>query len=262
MLVDTHCHLDRLDLSHHGGDLSQALQAARSQDVQHFLCVAITLEQLPQVLAIAEHYDNVKATAGVHPTETEGEEPDEHRLVELARHSEVIAIGESGLDYYRCEGDMSWQQQRFRTHVRAARQTGLPIIVHSRYAPEDTIRILQEERVQEVGGILHCFTGTWEMAKQGIELGMYVSFSGIVTFKNARNVQHVAANLPLEALLVETDAPYLAPVPYRGKSNEPAYVRYTAEKLAELQGVDYHTLAEMTTRNYFKLFPQAAVHST
>lgn len=257
MLVDTHCHLDRLDLDHHNGSLDNALAAARANDVQYFLCVAITLEQLPEVLAIAEQDSTIKATAGVHPTETEGEEPTVERLVELAEHDEVIAVGETGLDYYRCEGDVEWQRQRFRCHIRAARECNMPVIVHSRYAPEDTIRILQEEKAYETGGILHCFTGTLEMAQQGLELGFYVSFSGIVTFKNARNVQHAAANLPLGALLVETDSPYLAPVPYRGKTNEPAYVRYTADKLAELHGVDYETIAQQTTQNYFDLFPQA-----
>jgi TatD DNase family protein len=256
MLVDTHCHLDRLDLEHHDGSLDHALAAARINDVQYFLCVAITLEQLPQVLAIAAKDRTIKATVGVHPTEIDGEEPTVGRLVELAQHDQVIAIGETGLDYYRCEGDVEWQRQRFRCHIRAARQCGMPVIVHSRYAPEDTIRILTEEKAYEVGGILHCFTGTLAMAQQGLELGFYVSFSGIVTFKNAQNVQYAASNLPLGALLIETDSPYLAPVPYRGKANEPAYVRYIAEKLAELHGVDYETIAQQTTQNYFDLFPQ------
>lgn len=257
MLVDTHCHLDRLDLTKYDGRLEGALQAARDNDVQYFLCVAITLEQWPRVIEIAEHDPSIKATVGVHPNETEAEDPSEERLLSLAQHPEVVAIGETGLDYYRTEEGLDWQQERFRRHIRAARACHKPIIVHTRNAPEDTIRILQEENAQDVGGILHCFTESWEVAKQGIDIGFYVSFSGIVTFQNAKNVQDAAKKVPLSSLLVETDAPYLAPMPYRGKPNEPAYVRYTAEKIAELQSVDFEKVAEQTTSNYFQLFPEA-----
>src|SRR3990167_11174613 len=230
MLVDSHCHLNCLDLTPYQGELALAIQAAHDHGVSHLLCVCIDMEHFPEVLAIAKQYPNVQASVGLHPTERVGEEPTAERLIQLAYHSKVVAIGETGLDYYRCYGDMTWQQQRFRNHIRAARELKKPIIVHSRQAPEDTIRILKEEKANEVGGVMHCFTESWEMAKQAIDLNFYISFSGIVTFQNAKIVQQVAMNVPIERILIETDAPYLAPVPYRGKPNEPAYVKYVAEK--------------------------------
>ncbi len=254
MLVDSHCHLDRLDLTKYDGKLEGALDAARDQGITNFLNISITLENFPDVLAIAEQSDAICASVGLHPTETDGEDPTVERLIELAQHPKVVAIGETGLDYYRCEGDMEWQKDRFRTHIRAARELKLPLIIHTRLAPEDTIRILKEEKASEVGGVFHCFTESWDMAKQGMDLGFYISISGIVTFKNAHNVQEVATKVPLDMMLVETDAPYLAPMPYRGKPNEPAYVRYTAEKVAELKKVRLEEVAQKTTNNYFSVF--------
>jgi len=254
MLIDSHCHLDQLDLTPYNGDLSLALKAANAQDVQQFLCVCIDLKHFPDILAITEKYDQIWATLGLHPTEEIGHEPTIEHLTQLASHPKVIGIGETGLDYYRCEGDTEWQRQRFRNHIHAAKALKKPIIVHSRMARADTIAILKEEQADTVGGILHCFTENWEMAQAAIDLGFYISFSGIVTFPNAKELREVALKVPLKSMLIETDAPYLAPVPYRGKPNEPAYVRYVAESLATLKGVDFDTIASHTTANFHRLF--------
>lgn len=257
MLIDSHCHLDRLDLTPYQGELALALKAAHANDVRHFLCVCIDLEHFPQLLNIAETYPDVQTTLGLHPTDAVEHEPTVEQLIELGSHAKVVGVGETGLDYYRCEGDVEWQRQRFRTHIRAAKALQKPLIIHSRMAREDTIKILKEEHAETVGGVLHCFTETWEMAQEAIhDLGFYVSLSGIITFPNAKELQAVAARIPLERLLIETDSPYLAPVPYRGKSNEPAYVRYVAEMLAKLKGVDLATVATHTTENFFRLFGQ------
>jgi TatD DNase family protein len=254
MLIDSHCHLDQLDLNKYSGDLALALQAAEELGVKKFLCVCIDLNHYPQLLAIAGKYPQVWATLGLHPTESIDREPSVDDLVLLADHPKVIGIGETGLDYYRCEGDTEWQRERFRTHIRAAKALQKPIIVHSRMARDDTITILKEERADTVGGVLHCFTESWEMAQAAIDIGFYISFSGIVTFPNAKELRAVAQQVPLERILIETDAPYLAPVPYRGKPNEPAYVRYVAEELAELKQVDIDTIAKHTTQNFYRLF--------
>lgn len=254
MLIDSHCHLDQLDLTAYDGDLSLALQAAHTQDVQKFLCVCIDLVHFPDVLAIAEKYASVWATLGLHPTESVEEEPSVETLSSLAKHPKVIGIGETGLDYYRCTGDITWQQERFRNHIRVARALQKPLIIHSRMAPEDTITILKEEKAETVGGVMHCFTENWEMAQAAIDLGFYISFSGIVTFPNASALREVALKVPLSSLLIETDAPYLAPVPYRGKPNEPAYVHYVAKSLAMLKEVDLETIASHTTANFHRLF--------
>lgn len=253
-LVDSHCHLDRLDLAPFDGQLANALQAAAGQGVGHMLCVCIDLEHFDDVLQPARQYDTVSASVGVHPNETEGREPTLEELVTLAQDEQVVAIGETGLDYFRSEGDLEWQRQRFRIHIAAARQAGKPLIIHMREAAEDTLRILREEKADEIGGVMHCFTENREVARQALELNFLISFSGIVTFNSAKELQEVAKMVPLDRMLVETDSPYLAPVPYRGKSNQPAYVRQVAEQVAALRQIDLAEIAAATTRNYFSLF--------
>ena len=254
MLVDSHCHLDRLDLAPFGGSIEGVLEAAKAQDIGHFLCVSINLEDYPAMLEIAESHEQVSASVGLHPNEQGGHDPDVDELVHLARHPRVIAIGETGLDYFRSEGDMAWQRDRFRRHIAAARQAGKPLIIHSRDASEDTLRILAEESAADVGGVMHCFTGDWDMAQRAMDLNFHISFSGIVTFKNARELQEVAVKMPEERMLVETDSPYLAPVPHRGRPNHPALVRHVAECIAELRGETFVQVAEATTRNFIRLF--------
>jgi TatD DNase family protein len=254
MLVDSHCHLDRIDLEPFDNDLGNALKAAEENGVERFLCVAIDRGNIPDVIAIAERFDNVYASVGVHPNEEDPEEVTAEELLRLADHPKVIAIGETGLDYFRSEGDLEWQKQRFRNHIAAARECQKPLIIHSREAREDTIRLMQEEGAAEAGGIMHCFVEDWETARQAMEMGFYISFSGIVTFKNAAELREVAVEVPAERLLVETDAPYLAPVPHRGKGNQPAYVRHVAELLAEIRGESFESLARQTTENFNRLF--------
>lgn len=256
MLVDSHCHLDRLDLSAFNGSLASAIDAARHQGVQHMLCVCINIENFPAVIKIAEANEHITASVGVHPTEEECHEPSVDELVELASHPKVVAIGETGLDYYRSD-DPEWQQERFRRHIQAAKIVNKPLIIHTREAREDTIAILQQEQAEQVGGVMHCFTETWQMAQQAMELGFYISFSGIVTFKNAKELQEVAQLVPLDKMLIETDSPYLAPVPYRGKTNQPAYVTYVCKKIAELRGISEEQVAQTTTQNFFELFKHA-----
>lgn len=254
-IVDSHCHLDLLDLSAFDGTLAGVLDNARAHDVTEMLCVSIRLEEFPKVLALTLAYPNVYGSVGVHPNEREGREPDVDELVRLARSGErIIAIGETGLDYFRSSGDMAWQHERFRCHIRAARETGLPLIIHMRDASEDTLRILREENAPEVGGVLHCFTADLDTARAAIDLGLLISFSGIVTFANAKELKRVATELPEDSLLVETDCPYLTPAPHRGKPNQPAYTRHVAEYVAELRGVPLERIAEATTRNFRRVF--------
>lgn len=254
MLVDSHCHLDRLDLAPFGGSIEGALAAAREQDIGHFLCVSINLEDYPAMLAIAESHDQVTASVGLHPNEQGGHDPGISELVELARHPKVVAIGETGLDYFRSEGDLGWQRDRFRRHIAAAKQSGKPLIIHSRDAKEDTLAILAEEGASEAGGVMHCFTGDWDMAQRAMDMNFYISFSGIVTFKSAQELQEIAQKMPAERMLVETDSPYLAPVPHRGKPNHTAYVRHVAEFIATLRDESYETVAAVTTQNFKTLF--------
>ena len=223
----------------------------------HALCVSVNLESFPEVLAIAERFPNIFASAGVHPDDRSGEEPDIDRLIGLAGHPKVVAIGETGLDYYRVEGDTEWQRQRFRTHIRAARQTGKPLIVHTRASAEDTLRVMREEKASEIGGVMHCFTETADVARRAMDMNFMISFSGIVTFKSAIALKDVARDVPLGSMLIETDSPYLAPVPYRGKTNQPAYVRFVAEEIARLKGISIESVAAATTANFFKLFKGA-----
>jgi TatD DNase family protein len=254
MLVDSHCHLDRLDLTAHENSLDKALDAAKQQGVSHFLCVCIDMKNYQNVIEIAERYVNVSASAGLHPTEVVTDEPTLEELIAHGQHPKVIAVGETGLDYYRDNTDHALQQARFRCHIRAAKALNKPLIVHSRSAREDTIRILQEEKADEIGGILHCFTEDWNMAEKAIAINFFISFSGIVTFQNAASLKEVAKQVPIEHMLIETDSPYLAPMPYRGKPNEPAYVKYVAEEIAQLKNITFAEVAQKTTENFFKLF--------
>lgn len=253
-LVDSHCHLDRLDLSKYDGSFDGALQAASENNVGHMLCVSIDLEAYPDMLAKVEKYPQISVSVGVHPNEHEGEEPTVERLLDLAKNPKVVAIGETGLDYFRSEGDLEWQRDRFRVHIEAAKQCQKPLIIHTREAKDDTIKVLREENAREAGGVMHCFAEDWEMAKASLDLDFYISFSGIVTFKNATELKEVAKKVPLDRMLVETDSPYLAPVPNRGKPNEPAYVHYVAEHIAELRGISVEEVAQATTENYRRLF--------
>ena len=257
MLVDSHCHLDMLDLAPFGGSIDGVLAAAHEQDVEHFLCVSINMEDYPAMLKIAETHEQVMASVGLHPNERGGHEPGIDELVDLARHPKVVAIGETGLDYFRSEGELDWQRDRFRRHITAAKQSGKPLIIHSRDAKEDTLEILEHENAGEVGGVMHCFTGDWDMAQRAMDLNFHISFSGIVTFKSAHELQEVAVKMPTERMLVETDCPYLAPVPHRGKPNHPAFVHHVAEFIAELRDETCEQIAEATTRNYEKLFRQS-----
>lgn len=252
-LVDSHCHLDRLNLAPFDGKLSAALAAANDAGVGHFLCVAIDLERWPGMLEVACQSPQVSVSVGVHPS-AETPQPCVAELVALADHPRVVAIGETGLDYYYGEDRIEEQQQRFRIQIRAARETGKPLIIHARDAKEDILRILAEEQAQDVGGVMHCFTGDWEMAERAMAMNFYISFSGIVSFKSARELQDVARRVPAERLLVETDSPYLAPVPYRGKSNQPAWVQHVARAVAELRGEPLASLSATTSENYFRLF--------
>ncbi len=250
MFVDSHCHLDFPEFA---GEHDRLLASMASNGVTHALCISVNLEDSPGVRELAERYPNLYATVGVHPDYPDVVEPTVDTLCQLADHPRVVAIGETGLDYYRRTGDLGWQRDRFRTHIRAARACGKPLIVHTRAAAADTLRILREEGASSVGGIMHCFTETGEVAAAAMELGFMISFSGIVTFRNAQALRAVAAEVPLERLLIETDAPYLAPVPHRGKRNEPAFVRHVAEELASLRGVAVERIARATTENFFDL---------
>jgi TatD DNase family protein len=253
-LVDSHCHLYFEPLR---ADLDGVLERARASGVGCMLCVSVALESLTEVLALARAHPAIYASVGIHPNEREGREPDEDELVALAADGRVVAIGETGLDYYRSTGEMGWQQERFRRHIRAARRARKPLIVHTREAAADTLAILREEGAGEVGGVMHCFTESWETARAAMDLGFYISFSGILTFRNAEPLREVAKKIPADRLLVETDAPYLAPVPHRGKTNEPAFVRHVAKKLAEVRAEDFETVAARTTENFFTLFRAA-----
>lgn len=257
MLVDSHCHLNRLDLKEYQGDLGKLLEEARLAGVAGVLCVAVDLETAPEVLAIAEQFDNVWASVGLHPSHDSEPEPVEQDYVELASHPKVVALGEMGLDYHYNHEYLDRMRDRFRCQIRAAIQIDKPIIVHTRAACEDTLQIMREENAAQVGGVMHCFTESWEMADAAMAMGFYISISGIVTFKNAGNVAAVAKQVPIDRLLIETDAPYLTPIPYRGKPNRPQYVRYVAECIAELRQIDVNTVIQQTADNFFRLFKQA-----
>lgn len=254
MFVDSHCHLNFPELA---AQMPAIRQAMTDNQVGHALCVSVTLPDFPAVLALAEQFDNFYASVGVHPDYENIEEPTLEGLLKLADHPKIIAIGETGLDYFRLTGDLEWQRQRFRTHIRAAIKTQKPLIIHTRNAPADTIRIMQEENAAQVGGVMHCFTESLEVAEAAIAMGFYISFSGIVTFKNATALKEVAKAIPLDKMLIETDSPYLAPMPYRGKTNQPSYVKHVAEEIAKLRGEPLEMIATATTNNFFKLFAHA-----
>lgn len=254
MLVDSHCHLDFPDLADR---LPETLAAMQANGVGAALCVAVNLEDFPRVLELAEAYPQLYATVGVHPEYQDAEEPGIDRLLALAAHPKVVAIGETGLDYYWHKDQPEWQRERFRTHIRAARACGKPLVVHTRDSAADILKLLVEEGADAVGGVMHCFTESWEVARQALDLGFHISFSGIVTFRNAAIVKEVARRAPLDRILVETDSPYLAPVPYRGKTNQPTYVRHVAEEIAALRGESFDRVAAATTDNFFRLFATA-----
>ena len=251
MLVDSHCHLDFPDLA---VNIDELLANMRENDVGHALCVSVNLQDIPRVLALSENHPNLFASVGVHPDYENLEEPQSIQLATLACHPRVVAIGETGLDYFRLKGDLEWQRERFRQHIRAARLCNKPLIIHTREAAEDTLRIMEEEGADTVGGVMHCFTESWEVAQRAMALNFYISFSGIVTFKKAVGLKDIATRVPLERMLIETDSPYLAPVPHRGKTNQPAFVKHIAEEIAALRGISLDQVAEATTRNFFKLF--------
>jgi TatD DNase family protein len=255
MFVDSHCHLSFPELHGRIDDIRQAMQAAQ---VDRALCICTTLEEFPSVHALALRYDNFWASAGVHPDSEGVSEPDMADLLRLAALPRVVAIGETGLDYYRLNGrtlaQMEWQRERFRVHIRAARACALPLVVHTRSASRDTLDLLREEGGGAVQGVFHCFTETQEVADAALDMGFHISFSGILSFKNAEALRQVARRVPLDRCLIETDSPYLAPVPYRGKTNQPAYVAHVAAQLAQLKDCSIERLAEVTSRNFTRLF--------
>lgn len=254
MFVDSHCHLNFPELSQ---NIQNVRELMHTNQVGHALCVSVTLDKVHEVIQLAEDFDNFYASVGVHPDYEHIQEPTVDELVTLAKHPKVVAIGETGLDYFRLTGDLSWQRDRFRTHIQAAIKAKKPLIIHTRSAAEDTLAIMREENAQQVGGVMHCFTESLAVALAAIELGFYISFSGIVTFKNAVALKEVAKAIPLNRMLIETDSPYLAPIPYRGKINQPGYVCYVAQEIAHLRGISLESVMESTTANFFDLFSDA-----
>jgi len=253
MLIDSHCHLDLIKNSDH----ETLVSTAQAQGVSHCLNVSIDINQFQTVLGTAQRIDNVFASVGIHPNISREMTVDVSTLIALGSSPDIIAIGETGLDYFRSEGDLSWQHNRFQRHIEAARSLKKPLIIHTRSAAEDTMNHLRDSDAATAGGVMHCFAEDWEIAQQALDIGFYISFSGIVTFKSAASIQEVARKAPLDRILVETDAPFLAPVPHRGKTNEPAFVRHTAEYVAELRGISIQEFAEATTNNFFTLFNSA-----
>jgi TatD DNase family protein len=254
MFFDSHCHLDRIELAEFDNDFDRLLQAAADEGVTRMICIGVDLDSFEPMYQRIESYDQVFCSAGVHPDYDDVAEPSVDQLCELAERDKVVAIGETGLDYFHQSGDLDWQRRRFVTHIEAARSCGLPLIIHTRDAREDTLELLHKHKADAVGGVLHCFTESWEMARAAIDLGFYISISGIVTFQQAQNVRDMAQQIPLENLLIETDAPWLSPAPFRGKTNHPGRVRLVAEKLAEIRGESLETLAEATYANANRLF--------
>ncbi len=251
MFIDSHCHINFPELAE---KLDELLANMRQNEVTHALCVSVNLENFPQIQLLAEQNENIYASIGVHPDHESDTEPTQAQLVHLSQHPKVVAIGETGLDYFRLKGDLEWQRTRFRTHIRAAKECRKPLIIHTREAAADTLRIMAEEGAAEVGGVMHCFTENLEVALAAIEMNFYISFSGIVTFKKATQIKEVAQKIPLDRMLIETDAPYLAPVPFRGKLNQPAYVKHVAEEIAQLRGIPLAEVGAATTRNFGRLF--------
>lgn len=255
MFIDSHCHLNLL--ADEPGGIPAILAEAKENNIDHILCISIDKNSCADVLKLAEQYPQLTASIGIHPNVDSDENFTIDELVEYASPEKVIAIGETGLDYFRSEGDLEWQRDRFRVHIEAAKQLKKPLIIHTREARDDTMDILENEQAEQAGGIIHCFTENWETAKRALDIGFYISLSGIVTFKNATELQEVAKKLPLDRILIETDAPYLAPVPRRGKTNKPAYVKHVAEFLAELRSDTVENIAQVTSANFRSLFPTA-----
>ncbi len=263
MLIDSHCHLDRLDLKPYDKDFTRFMEKARQEGVTHMLSVGINLETYPRMRDLADPYPGeISVSVGVHPNDCRGLTIPTEKLMAYGRDPRVVAIGETGLDYFRSEGDLVWQHDRFRQHIQVARELGKPVIVHSRDAREDTLKIWKEEGGREVGGVLHCFAEDWDMARRALDMNLYISFSGIVTFKNAQAIQEVARKVPEDRFLIETDSPYLAPIPHRGKPNYPYLVKHVAEKMAELRGISFEQVAEVSADNFYALFPLAASTSS
>ena len=254
MFIDSHCHIDFPELAEQEAEL---LDNMREAQVSHALCVSVNLQDWPRVLALAARHDNLFASVGVHPDHLVATDVSETDLLTRADHPRVVAIGETGLDYYRLTGDLEWQRNRFRTHISAAKTCAKPLIIHTRSAAEDTITIMAEQDAGAVGGVMHCFTESWAVAKAALDLGFYISFSGIITFKNAGDLREVVRQVPLDRLLIETDSPYLAPVPHRGKLNQPAYVKHVAECVSTIKNVSVEVIAETTSSNFFTLFRDA-----
>ncbi len=253
-IIDSHCHLDVLDYENLHQNIDEVIEKAKARDVKHLLTIGVTLSRFEKQRDTLAHRDDVSLACGVHPLDLEDEPFNYDRLLQLAAHPKVVAVGEIGLDYYYSADNKTLQQEVFAQQVQAANVLNKPVIIHTRAAREDTIRILRENDAQKCSGVLHCFTENLEMAKQGLDLGFYISFSGIITFKNAEEIRAVARQVPLDRLLVETDSPYLAPVPYRGKQNQPAYVREVCEYVATLKGVSVEEFAQITTQNFERLF--------
>jgi TatD DNase family protein len=251
MFVDSHCHVDFPELA---AQMPDILEPMKQNGVGRALCVSVNLPDWPDLLRLVEQHEELYASVGVHPDYEDTIEPSEEDLIERSAHPKVIAIGETGLDYFRLTGDLSWQRERFRRHIRAARQTRLPLIIHTRASSEDTLSIMKEEGAQDARGVMHCFTESWEVAQASMDLGFYISFSGIVTFKKATELQDVARRMPLDRILIETDSPYLAPVPHRGKLNDPSKVIHVAEMIATLRGTTVSAIEEASTLNFYNLF--------
>lgn len=254
MFIDSHCHLDRIDLKPYNDDFAAFVKQARNQQIQHMLCIAIDLESYPDMLTLVEPYEDISLSVGVHPNVTDGREPTVDELMQLASHPKIIAIGETGLDYFHSKGDLEWQHQRFKNHITVAKNLNKPLIIHTREAGHDSLDVLREAGADQVGGIIHCFTEDWAYAEKALDLNFYISFSGIVTFKNAMAIKEVAQKVPAERFLIETDSPYLAPVPYRGKPNYPTYVKHVAEHIAELRNTSVEAIAEQSSANFKRLF--------
>jgi TatD DNase family protein len=253
-LIDSHCHIDFEDLAKRQDEI---LENARANEVAYMLAVSVCLEDFPRVLKLAKNHKNIFASVGVHPNHKDAHDPSKEELMDLGKDPNIIAIGETGLDYFRSEGNLDWQYERFAHHIAAARELNKPLIIHTRSAADDTMDALRNQNATEAGGVIHCFAEDWKIAQQALDIGFYLSFSGIVTFKSAASIQEVARKAPLDRILVETDAPFLAPVPHRGKTNEPAFVRHTAEFVADLRGISVEALAEATSNNFFTLFKSA-----
>ena len=254
--VDSHCHINFPELYQ---NIDSILSKMSSNKVTHALCVSVTLDKFPDIFKIANTYAHIFASVGVHPDYEDIEEPSVEELCRLAKENKVVAIGETGLDYFRVQGDLTWQRDRFRTHIKAAIQSNLPLIIHTRKAAEDTLKIMREEGANQVGGVMHCFTESLDVALEAIKLNFYISFSGIVTFKNATDLKEVVKAIPLDRMLIETDSPYLAPVPYRGKINDPSNLIHVAEEIAKLKNISVEEVGQVTTQNFFKLFSKCRI---